>query len=110
MKKDQMQEIIDHQNKEINSLKNKIKDIEKENINNIELLKSNMENLFYENWKQMNGAFVKRFISEILSNRELYFSFDEDYMGYFTMNVNVDDKKISSYDGQIIMYNNGLEE
>ena len=103
---DSQKEIINSKNKEIDILKNKIKDIEIEKKNEI----SNVKNLFYENWKQMNGMFVKKIISEMLSNKELSFSFDEGYSGYFTMNVHMNDEILQSYSGQICIYDNGLDE
>lgn len=105
-----MQAIIDAQAATIASLKNSLRNLELANKNDVKNAKYEAENKFYEQWKQMNGAFMKRFIEEMISNGEINFSFDSDWGGYFTMNVNMGDKHLASYSGEICMRHNGLDE
>lgn len=116
MKKEQMQEIIDNQAVKISKLNNDIvklnddianlNSIRERDINNA---KYEVEDKFYEQWKLMNGAFLKRFIAEMISNKDIDFSFDSGWRGDFTMNIRMKGKCLASVDGNIWM-GNELEE
>lgn len=110
MKKEQMQEIIDKQSATISKLNHTIKDINFTKETEIRNAKYDVEDKFYEQWKQMNGEFIKRFIAEMIRNGDIGFSFDYDYGGYFTMSVNMGKEVLSEYSGEICMGRNGLEE
>lgn len=117
MKKEQMQEIIDNQAVKISNLNDDIvklnddianlNSIRERDINNA---KYEVEDKFYEQWKLMNGTFLKRFIAEMISGGDINFSFDCDWGGNFTMNINMGDECLASVDGEICMERNGLEE
>ena len=105
-----MQEIIDNQSARISKLNVAIANLNFSRENDINNAKYEVEDKFYEQWKLMNGAFMKRLIEEMISDGEINFSFDSDYGGYFTMNVNMGDKHLASYSGEICMRHNGLDE
>ena len=117
MKKEEMQKIINQQsatisklNNTISELNNTIRDINFAKEAEIQNTKYDVEDKFYEQWKQMNGEFIKRFIAEMIKNEDIIFSFDCDYGGYFTMSVNMGKEVLSTYSGEICMERNGLEE
>ena len=117
MKKEQMQEIIDEQSVKISKLNNDIVNLNVEitNLNStrendINNVKNEVEDKFYEQWKLMNGAFMKRFIAEMISNGDIDFSFDGGWGGDFTMNIRMAGRCLTSVDGEICMERNGLEE
>ena len=117
MKKEQMQEIIDEQsakilklNNDIVNLNNVIVNLNSTRENDMNNAKHEVEDKFYEQWKLMNGAFMKRFIAEMISTGDINFSFNHDWGGNFTMNINMGDECLASVDGEICMERNGLEE
>ena len=117
MKKEQMQEIIDEQSAKISKLNNDIINLNDSIVNlnstrenDIDNAKHEVEDKFYEQWKLMNGVFMKRFIAEMISEGDINFSFNSDYGGNFTMNINMGNECLASVDGEICMGRNGLEE
>ena len=65
-----MQEIIDEQSDKISKLNNDIVDLNNNIVNlnstrekDMNNVKQEVEDKFYEQWKLMNGAFMKRFIA-----------------------------------------------
>ena len=117
MKKEQMQEIIDKQSTKISKLNNDIVNLNSEIVNlnsarenDINNAKNEVEDKFYEQWKLMNGEFMKRFIGEMISEGDINFSFSCDWGGNFTMYINMGDECLASADGEICMERNGLEE
>ena len=117
MKKDQMQQIIDNQSIQISRHAKQIADY-KEEIKKFELFVQNerknaisdIEDKYYEHWKEMNAKFIKRYIEELIMHDRLTFEFESDYDGHFTMEVRMDDKHLNEFSGQINMNRNGLEE
>ena len=117
MKKDQMQQVIDDQVKQIQQQAKTIADYIEE-IKKLKFFVQNerknaiydMEDKYYEHWKQMNGKYMKRYIEELIMHDKLTFEFESDYAGYFTMKVRMDDKHLNEFSGQINMNRNGLEE
>lgn len=105
-----MQEIIDNQSARISKLNVTIANLNLSRENDINNAKYEVEDKFYEQWKLMNGAFMKRFIAEMISNGDIDFSFDCDWGGNFTMKINMGDECLASADGEICMARNGLEE
>lgn len=105
-----MQEIIDNQSARISKLNVAIANLNFSRENDINNAKYEVEDKFYEQWKLMNGAFMKRFIAEMISEGDIEFSFDCDWGGNFTMNINMGDERLASADGEICMERNGLEE
>ena len=117
MKKEQMQEIIDEQSDKISKLNNDIVDLNNNIVNlnstrekDMNNVKQEVEDKFYEQWKLMNGAFMKRFIAEMISKGDINFSFNCDWGGNFTMDINMGDECLALVDGEICMERNGLEE
>ncbi len=117
MKKDQMQQVIDDQVKQIQQQAKTIADYVRE-IQKLEFFVkverknavSDIEDKYYEHWKEMNAKFMKRYIAELIMHDELTFEFESDYNGYFTMEVRMDDKHLNEFSGQINMSRNSLEE
>ena len=117
MKKDQMQQVIDDQAIQISRQAQQIADC-KEEIKKLELFNkierknaiSDIEDKYYEHWKEMNAKFIKRYIEELIMHDRLTFEFESDYDGYFTMEARMDDKHLNEFSGQINMNRNGLEE
>ena len=112
-----MQEIIGEQSAKISKLKNDIVDLNNNIVNlnstrekDMNNVKQEVEDKFYEQWKLMNGAFMKRFIAEMISKGDINFSFNSDWGGNFTMDINMGDECLASVDGEICMERNGLEE
>lgn len=105
-----MQEIIDNQSARISKLNVAIANLNRSRENDINNAKYEVEDKFYEQWKLMNGVFMKRFIAEMISEGDIEFSFDCDWGGNFTMNINMGDEHLASADGEICMERNGLEE
>ena len=112
-----MQEIIDEQSAKISKLNNDIVNLNDSIVNlnstrenDINNARCEVEDKFYEQWKLMNGVFMKRFIAEMISNRDIDFSFNCGWGGDFTMNINMGDECLASVDGEICMERNGLEE
>lgn len=110
MKKEQMQEIIDNQSARISKLNVTIANLNLSRENDINNAKYEVEDKFYEQWKLMNGAFMKRFIAEMIYEGDIEFSFDCGWDGNFTMKINMGDECLASADGEICMARNGLEE
>lgn len=105
-----MQEIIDNQSARISKLNVAIANLNFTRKNDINNAKYEVEDKFYKQWKLVNGAFMKRFIAEMISDGDIEFSFDCDWGGSFTMNINMGDECLASADGEICMERNGLEE
>ena len=112
-----MQEIIDKQSAKISKLNNDIVNLNVDILNlnstrenDINNAKHEVEDKFYEQWKLINGAFMKRFIAEMISNGDIDISFNCGWGGDFTMNINMGDECLASVDGEICMERNGLEE
>lgn len=68
-----------------------------------------LEDKMYDKWKELNGTFVKRFIEELIKHDELQFSFKSGYSGHFDMEICMDNKCLTSVDGDICMKENTLE-
>jgi hypothetical protein len=97
MKKEQMQSIIDAQAATIASLKNSLRNLELACKNDVKNAKYEVEDKFYEQWKQMNGKFIKRFIAEMIQTGELNFSFRDNWIDHFTMTIDMDGNDLASY-------------
>lgn len=113
MKKEQMQEIIDNQavkisklNDDIAKLNDDIANLNSTRESDINNAKYEVEDKFYEQWKLMNGIFIKKFIAEMISNGDIDFSFDPGWGGDFTMNIRMEGKCLASVDGEICMERN----
>ena len=117
MKKDQMQQVIDDQAKQITSQAKTIADYIRE-IQKLEYFVkierknaiSDIEDKYYEHWKELNAKFMNRYIEELVMHDKLTVDFESDYGGYFTMKVSLDGKHLNEFSGQINMNRNGLEE
>ena len=70
---------------------------------------TDLEDKMYENWKELNGKFIKRYIEELIMQDELQFSFKSGYSGHFDMEIHMGDKCLTSVDGDICMKENTLE-
>lgn len=70
---------------------------------------TDLEDKMYENWKELNGKFMKRYIEELIMQNELQFSFKSGYSGHFDMEILMGDKFLTSVDGDICMKENTLE-
>lgn len=105
-----MQTVINTQAKQLAQARGEIRDIKFLKEKEVQDAKATVEDEFYEMWKQINGKFIKRYIEELFSNRELTFEFESDYGGYFTMEVCMDNKVLTTAYGEICMNCNGLEE
>ena len=117
MKKDQMQQVIDdqalqisRQAKQIADCKEEIKKLEFSNQIERRNVINDIEDKYYEHWKEMNAKFMQRYIEELIMYDKLTFKFDSDYDGYFTMEVRMGDKYLNGFSGRISMSRNGLEE
>lgn len=117
MTKAQLQELLDQRNEDLTLCYKRINECKKE-IENLEELRQSekkqaivdTENRMYKQWKERNGEFLKRYISELFQSYQLSFDFESEYNGYFDMNVLMDGEKLSEYSGHITMAYNGLEE
>lgn len=105
-----MQATINTQAKQLTLARAEIREIQVLKEKEVQEAKTTVEDEFYEMWKQMNGKFMKRYIEELISNRELTFEFESDYGGYFTMEVSMNGAVLTSAHGEICMNRNGLEE
>lgn len=112
-----MQEVIDNQTAKISKLNNDIVKLNADIVNlnstrenDINNAKHEVEDEYYEQWKLMYGAFIKRFIAEMISNRSIDFSFDSGWDGDFIMNIRMEDKCLTSVDGNICIERNTLED
>ena len=121
MTKAQIQELLGQRDEEISLYKKMTKaQLQELRVQDNEILtlfkkinkcKEEIENIGgYEQWKERNGEFLKRYISELFQSYQLSFDFESEYNGYFDMNVSMDGEKLSEYSGQISMGYNGLEE
>ena len=116
MKKDQMQQVIDNQAIQISNQAKTIADCRQE-IKKLEFFRQNerknaisdMEDKYYEHWKEMNAKFMKRYIEDLIMHDELQFSFKSGYSGHFDMEIHMGDKFLTSVDGDICMRENTLE-
>lgn len=107
---DMLQATISTQAKQLTLARSEIRDIEFLKEKEVRDAKTTVEDEFYEVWKQINGKFTKRYIEELISNRELTFDFESDYGGYFTMEVSMGGAVLTTAHGEICMNRNGLEE
>lgn len=113
MKKSELEEAYRELQYRYNKLhsdsRNEIKKLEfflkQERKNAITDLKDKM----YENWKELNGTFIKRYIEELIVSGELNFLFKSGYSGHFDMEIHMGDKFLTSIDGDICMKENSLE-
>lgn len=105
-----MQVIIDQQSEMIRNLHNDIEEIKYTKEKELQDTKTEIEDNLYEQWKVMNGKFMKRFIAEMIQKREIDFDFETGYCGDFRMLILMGDETIGSYFGSINMNRNGLEE
>lgn len=105
-----MQATINTQAKQLTQARAEIREIQVLKEKEVQEAKTTVEDEFYEMWKQMNGKFMKRYIEELISNRELTFDFESDYGGYFTMEVSLNGAVLTTAHGEICMNRNGLEE
>lgn len=92
-----MQEIIDNQSAKISKLNTTIENLNFTKENDINNAKHEVEDKFYEQWKQMNGKFIKRFIAELIQTGELNFSFRDNWIDHFTMTIDMDGDDLASY-------------
>lgn len=76
---------------------------------NLKKQQTDAEDKAYDDWKMMNGKFMKRYIEELIMNDELQFSFKSGYRGHFDMEIHMGDKFLTSVDGDICMKENTLE-
>ena len=112
-----MQQVIDDQVKQIHQQAKTIADYIEE-IKKLEFFVkverknaiSDIEDKYYEHWKELNAKYMKRYIEELIMQDRLTFEFNSDYDGYFTMEVRMDDKHLNEFTGQINMNRNSLEE
>lgn len=57
------------------------------------------EDKLYEQWKEMNCEFVKRYISELIMQGNLTFDFfKSDCADYFTMTIRMDGQYLNEYE------------
>ena len=110
MKKEQMQVIINQQSEMIRKLHNDIEEIKYTKEKELQDTKTEIEDNLYEQWKVMNGKFMKRFIAEMIQKREIDFDFETGYGGDFRMLILMGNETIGSYYGYINMNHNGLDE
>lgn len=90
----------------------------KEEIKKLEFFRQNernnaiydIENKYYEHWKEMNAKFIKRYIEELIMQDKLTFEFESDYNGRFTMEVRMDGKYLNEFSGCINTNGNAWEE
>ena len=117
MKKEEMQKVIDDQVLQIQQQSKTIADYIKE-IQKLEFFVkverknaiSDIEDKYYEHWKELNAKYMKRYLEELIMHDKLTFEFESDYDGHFTMEVRMDDKHLNEFSGQINMSRNSLEE
>ena len=117
MKKEEMQQVIDDQVQQIQQQAKTIADYIKE-IQKLEFFVqverknaiSDIEDKYYEHWKELNAKYMKRYLEELIMHDKLTVDFESDYGGYFTMAVNMDGKHLNEFSGQINMNRNSLEE
>ena len=86
-----------------------IENLKRENKVNLKNQKTEAEDKAYDAWKMMNGKFMKRYIEELIMQDELQFSFKSGYRGHFDMEIRMNDKFLTSVDGDICMAENTLE-
>lgn len=86
-----------------------IENLKRENEVNLKNQKSDAEDKAYEAWKLMNEKFMKRYIEDLIMYDELQFSFKSGYSGHFDMEIRMNDKFLTSVDGDICMKENTLE-
>ena len=114
MKKAELEEAY----RELQYRYNKLQSDTREEIKKLEFFRQNerkdaisdIENKYYEHWKELNAKYMKRYIEELIMHDRLTFEFESDYDGYFTMKVRMDDKHLNEFTGQINMNRNSLEE
>ena len=112
-----MQKVIDDQVLQIQQQSKTIADYIKE-IQKLEFFVkverknaiSDIEDKYYEHWKELNAKYMKRYLEELIMHDKLTFEFESDYDGHFTMEVRMDDKHLNEFSGQINMSRNSLEE
>ena len=95
MKKEQMQQVIDEQQTRIQSLYESLEN-QKDNYEEIiKKMSEEKEEQDYQNWKQLNGKFMERFMFEYLSEK-MYVNVDMDESNYLNMSLSIDETVISS--------------
>ena len=95
MKKEQMQQVIDEQQTRIQSLYESLKN-QKDNYEEIiKKMSEEKEEQDYQNWKQLNGKFMERFMFEYLSEK-MHVNVDMDESNYLDMSLSIDETVISS--------------
>ena len=105
-----MQVIINQQSEMIRNLHNNIEEIKYAKEKELQDTKTEIEDNLYEQWKVMNGKFMKRFITEMINTGDINFSFETGYGGNFEMSILMGNETIGSYFGYINMNHNGLDE
>lgn len=70
---------------------------------------TDLEDKMYENWKELNGKFMKRYIEELIMHDELQFSFKSVYSEHFDMEIRMGDKFLTSVDCDIFMKENTFD-
>ena len=86
-----------------------IENLKRENSVRLKNQMYDFEDKAYEAWKLMNEKFMKRYIEELIMHEQLQFSFKSGYSGHFDMEIRMDDKFLTSVDGDICMKENSLE-
>ena len=106
----ELQLVIDEMAKQIADYKEEVKKLEFfrqiERKNAI----SDIEDKYYEHWKEMNAKYMKRYIEELIMQDKITFEFESSYNGWFTMKVCMDDKHLNEFSGCINMNSNAWEE
>ena len=113
MKKAELEEAY----RELQYRYNKLQSDTREEIKKLEFFRqierknaiTDLEDKMYDKWKELNGAFIKRFIEDLIMHDELQFSFKSGYSGHFDMEIRMGDKFLNSADGDICMKENSLE-
>lgn len=113
MKKAELEEAY----RELQYRYNKLHSDSRDEINKLEFFRkqerknaiTDLEDKMYENWKELNGKFMKRYIEDLIMQDELQFSFKSGYSGHFDMEIRMGDKFLTSVDGDICMKENSLE-
>ena len=102
--------VLDELAKQIEDYKEEVKKLEFSRQNERKNTIRDIEDKYYEHWKEMNAKYMKRYIEELIMQDKLTFKFESDYKGYFTMEVHMDDKYLNEFSGCINMNSNAWEE
>lgn len=101
MEKVELQRVIDEQVKQIEDYKEEIKKLEFFRQNERKNAIYDIEEKYYEHWKEMNAKCMKRYIEELIMHDKLTFEFKSDCNGHFTMEIRMDDKYLNEFSGCI---------